>query len=69
MSWTSVIYIGTGRSSHEGQYQGIMDWRSRWWIDLDEVLGEISADSNHEVTDIELDAIMIVGLEQEQIHW
>ena len=57
-SGQSVIYIGTGRSSHEGQYQGINGlWRSTdggsTW---NEVLGEISANSNHEVTDIELDA-------------
>ena len=57
-SGQSVIYIGTGRSAHEGQYQGINGlWRSTdggsTW---NEVLGEISANSNHEVTDIELDA-------------
>ena len=55
---TSAVYIGTGRAAHEGQYDGINGlWKSTdggaTWT---EMLGEISANSNHEVTDLELDA-------------
>ena len=57
-SGTSAVYIGTGRAVHEGQYEGINGlWKSTdggaTWT---EMLGEITANSNHEVADIELDA-------------
>ena len=57
-SGTSAIYIGTGRAAHEGQFDGINGlWKSTdggsTWT---EMLGEISENSNHEVSDIELDA-------------
>ena len=57
-SGTSAVYIGTGRAVHEGQYEGINGlWKSTdggtTWT---EMLGEIAANSNHEVADIELDA-------------
>ena len=60
-----VVYAGGGRAASNGSYSGInglqksSDGGSTWT----EVLGEISAGSNHHVTDLELDSNnrLIVG--------
>ena len=60
-----VVYAGGGRAASNGSYSGInglqksTDGGSTWT----EVLGEISAGSNHHVTDLELDSNnrLIVG--------
>ena len=60
-----VVYVGGGRSLSEGEYSGVnglqksTDGGSTW----NEVLGEITTNSRHHVTDLELDSNnrLIVG--------
>ncbi len=57
-SGQSVVYSGGGRSNHEGTYEGVNGlWRSTdGGTSWTEVLGEISANSSHHPSDLEIDA-------------